>query len=109
MLRPNFHRSQVADLDTFEVHIQHLIGAIPTDGSTVDLQELFFRLTIGMWHLVSAKEASLTDAPQDSATGFLFGESTMCLAPGTNTVSNSRFAEKFNRAQTGKWSYTQRL
>lgn len=81
MLRPNFVRSQVADLDTFETHIQHLIEAIPRDRSTVDLQDLFFRLTI------------------DSATEFLFGESTLCLAPGTNTVSNARFAAAFNRGQ----------
>ncbi|KAK5008463.1 hypothetical protein LTR28_003935 [Elasticomyces elasticus] len=35
----------------------------------------------------------------DSATEFLFGESTNCLAPGINTVSNDGFAEAFNRAQ----------
>lgn len=81
MLRPNFHRSQVGDLDTFENHIRHLIKAIPREGSMVDLQELFFRLTM------------------DSATEFLFGESTFCLAPGTETVSSSKFAECFNRGQ----------
>lgn len=81
LLRPNFVRAQVADLETFEVHVSHLIEAIPRDGSTVDLQELFFRLTM------------------DSATEFLFGESTNCLAPGTSTESNSRFAAAFNRSQ----------
>ena len=81
MLRPNFTRRQVADLETFEVHIDHLIQAIPRDGSEVNLQELFFRLTI------------------DSATEFLFGESTNCLAPGTSTVSSQKFADSFNRAQ----------
>ena len=81
MLRPNFVRSQVGDLATFETHVGHLIEAIPRDGSTVDLQDLFFRLTM------------------DSATEFLFGESTNCLAPGTSTVSNNRFATAFNRGQ----------
>ena len=81
LLRPNFNRSQVRDLDSFEVHIANLISAIPRDGSAVDLQELFFRLTI------------------DSATEFLFGESTHCLQVGTSTVSNARFAEAFNRGQ----------
>ena len=81
MLRPNFARRQVADLETFEVHVDHLIQAIPRDGSTVNLQDLFFRLTI------------------DSATEFLFGESTNCLAPGTSTVSSQTFADAFNRAQ----------
>ena len=81
MLRPNFVRSQVGDLQTFETHVGHLIDAIPRDGSTVDLGDLFFRLTI------------------DSATEFLFGESTNCLAPGTSTVSSSKFAVAFNRGQ----------
>ena len=81
LLRPNFVRAQVGDLNTFEQHVDHLIQAIPRDRSTVDLSELFFRLTM------------------DSATEFLFGESTDCLAPGTSTESNSRFAEAFNRAQ----------
>ena len=77
MLRPNFSRSQVGDLDTFETHVQHLINAIPRDGSTVDLQPLFFRLTV------------------DSATEFLFGESTNCLAPGLETKSLDSFAEAY--------------
>lgn len=81
LLRPNFVRAQVADLEAFEVHVNHLMDAIPRDGSTVDLQELFFRLTM------------------DSATEFLFGESTNCLAPGTSTESSSRFAVAFNRSQ----------
>lgn len=81
LLRPNFTRNQVGDLGTFEVHVSHLIRAIPRDGSTVDLQDLFFRLTM------------------DSATEFLFGESTNSLAPGTTNASNARFAEAFNRSQ----------
>ena len=81
MLRPNFVRNQVADLRTFEIHVDHLIQAIPLDRSTVDLQELFFRLTL------------------DSATEFLFGESTNSLAPGTTKASAARFAEAFNRSQ----------
>lgn len=81
MLRPNFSRTQVRDLENFETHVAHLIEAIPLDGSMIDLQELFFRLTM------------------DSATEFLFGESTFCLAPGLNTINNTRFAEAFNRGQ----------
>ena len=81
LIRPNFVRSQVGDLDTFERHVNHLIQAIPRDGSTINLQDLFFRLTI------------------DSATEFLFGESTNCLAPGTSTESSNAFAEAFNRSQ----------
>ncbi len=55
-----------------EVHIGHLVQAIPKDGSTFNLQDLFFRLTI------------------DSATEFLFGESTNSLVP--NRMNESKFA-----------------
>ena len=81
LLRPNFARAQVADLATFERHVGQLIKAIPRDGSTVDLQPLFFRLTI------------------DSATEFLFGESTNSLAPGASTEQANEFANAFNRSQ----------
>lgn len=77
MLRPNFARSQVGDLPTFEKHVKHLVAAVPLDGKTVDLSELFFRLTM------------------DSATEFLFGESTESLTKG----SSEGFAESFMRGQ----------
>ena len=80
LLRPNFVRSQVGDLATFEIHVNQLIKAIPKDGSTVDLQELFFMLTM------------------DSATEFLFGESTNCLAPNPSP-DNFEFAQAFTRSQ----------
>jgi len=81
LLRPNFVRSQVGDVETFETHVSHLIDAIPRTGDMVDLQPLFFRLTM------------------DSATEFLIGESTNSLAPGLSTISASRFATAFNQAQ----------
>ncbi|KAL8995608.1 MAG: hypothetical protein Q9169_004682 [Polycauliona sp. 2 TL-2023] len=81
LLRPNFVRNQVADLATFENHIQHLIKAIPRDGSTLDLRDFFFRLTI------------------DSATEFLFGESTNCLVPGASATNAQAFALAFDRSQ----------
>lgn len=85
MLRPNFHRSQLANLGFLESHIQDFIKVIPHDGSTIDLQVLFFNLTM------------------DTATEFLFGESTSCLKFGTNNVSNMRFAEAFDRCQERMW------
>ena len=81
LLRPNFVRSQVGDMDTFETHVDHLIKAIPRDGITVDLQDLFFLMTL------------------DSATEFLFGESTNCLVPGENELS-FKFADAFSFTQT---------
>ena len=46
LLRPNFTRSNVGDLDVHEEHISKMIARIPRDGETVDLQELFFMLTL---------------------------------------------------------------
>lgn len=57
MLRPNFSKDQVADLDMVKRHIQHLLAAVEP-GTTVDLQRLFARFTL------------------DSSTEFLFGQST---------------------------------
>ncbi|KJX98996.1 cytochrome P450 alkane hydroxylase like protein [Zymoseptoria brevis] len=90
MLRPNFVRSQIGDTVTFEKHISHLVAAIPKDGTTVNLSDLFFRLTI------------------DSATEFLFGESTESLTKD----STDGFAEALNngqdfiakKARWGKWA-----
>jgi cytochrome P450 len=61
MMRPSFARDQVSDLRLEEEHLQHMMLALPTDSmgwtSEVDLQVLFFRLTL------------------DSACEFLFGQS----------------------------------
>jgi cytochrome P450 len=77
MLRPNFVRSQVGDVVTFERHVSHLISKIPKDGSTINLANFFFCLTM------------------DSATEFLFGESTDSLTKD----SEEGFASAFNRSQ----------
>lgn len=78
MLRPNFVRSQVGDVTTFEKHVSHLISKLPKDGSTVNLADFFFRLTL------------------DSATEFLFGESTNSLSQ----TSEESFGAAFDRGQT---------
>jgi len=77
MLRPNFVRSQIGDVATFERHVAHLISKLPPNGSTVNLADFFFRLTM------------------DSATEFLFGESTDSLSKD----SEDGFAGAFNRSQ----------
>lgn len=71
MLRPNFARDQVADIEAFERHFQLMLKHIPRDGSTVDLQALFFRLTI------------------DTATEFLFNHSTNSLRMVSAAVRNA--------------------
>ena len=80
MLRPNFNRSQVGDLDTFEIHIKQLIDRIPRDGSTFEISHLFYELTL------------------DSATEFLFGHSTNCLSPEASSAENQQFATAFNES-----------
>lgn len=78
LLRPNFVRSQVGDLDIFEAHIARLIDRIPKDGSIVDIQHLFFALTM------------------DTATEFLFGQSADVLVEGESSVRGEKFAEAYD-------------
>ncbi|OAL49786.1 n-alkane-inducible cytochrome P450 [Pyrenochaeta sp. DS3sAY3a] len=80
LMRPNFARNQVADVGLYERHVSNLIDNIPLDESTVDLQELFFNMTM------------------DSATEFLLGESVDSLKVGDK---NSSFAKDFNTSQDG--------
>ncbi|CAF9934749.1 MAG: hypothetical protein HETSPECPRED_009343 [Heterodermia speciosa] len=60
-LKPSFARSQVGDLATLETHVKNLIEAVPRDGLTVDMAELFLRYTA------------------DVTTDFMFGESIFSL------------------------------
>ncbi|KAI9841222.1 MAG: hypothetical protein M1838_003667 [Thelocarpon superellum] len=60
MIRPQFARDQISDLELEERHVQNMLLALPADKDgliDVDLQPLFFRLTL------------------DTATEFLFGKS----------------------------------
>lgn len=103
MVRPNFAKEQVAHLDIFEELMDDLLALIPPDGTTVDLQDLFFGFTI------------------DSATDFLFGHSVNSLKKRRAGLPQSieeekDFAEAFNysqyaiatRARLGKLRYLYR-
>ncbi|KAE8153799.1 cytochrome P450 [Aspergillus avenaceus] len=46
LLRPSFTRTQISSTEFHERHVQSLIRNIPRDGSTVDLQTLFFSMTL---------------------------------------------------------------
>jgi cytochrome P450 len=97
MMRPQFAREQVSDLDLEERHVQNMMNALnlmmqPSKWSEpLDLQVLFFRLTL------------------DSATEFLFGQSVdsqLNLLPSykhTQKVgvgpNSSAFAEAFDNGQ----------
>ncbi|KAL1633751.1 hypothetical protein SLS58_010940 [Diplodia intermedia] len=62
LLRPQFARGQISDLDLEEKHVQNMMKALPANAADrwtniTNIQTLFFRLTV------------------DSSTEFLFGES----------------------------------
>lgn len=79
MLRPAFVRDQVADFRCFERHTENFIQRIPTDGSTVDLQELLLAMSM------------------DSSTDFLLGYSTGLLTE--NPLPDTReFTRAFGEA-----------
>lgn len=79
MLRPQFARQQVADLQLEEIHVSDMFKELPagSDGWTefTDLVPLFFRLTL------------------DSATEFLFGQSVDSQNAASKHVEK-RVAEK---------------
>ncbi|KAL9039837.1 MAG: hypothetical protein Q9180_002292 [Flavoplaca navasiana] len=79
LLRPQFVHRQYDDLDLFREVVDDLISVLPTRG-VVDLQPLFFRLTL------------------DTTTAFLFGDSVHSLQQ-SDTSSESTFASAFNTAQ----------
>lgn len=92
MLRPQFSRDQVADVGMLGSHVDQLIALMPADGTPFDIQEYFFKMTL------------------DTATEFLFGESTNCLlenqqrntsaaGPLSTIGGEAGFANAFNKSQ----------
>ncbi|KAB8221050.1 cytochrome P450 [Aspergillus novoparasiticus] len=100
LLRPQFARGQVANLELEERHVQHLLDRLPVQHDSwtdvVDLGPLFFNLTL------------------DSATEFLFGQSVNSQVasakgnqshePGadvpTGLPDGLSFGQAFDRANT---------
>ena len=82
LLRPNLTKHQDLNLPMFESHIHHLLALVPKDGQTVDLQELFCRLTI------------------DSGTELLFGTSCGSLLEDENIDANLSFSKALDTAQS---------
>jgi cytochrome P450 len=66
----------------FEQHVEWLLALIPEDGSTIDLQPLFDRLSL------------------DSSSEILFGESTLTLLPETPAAA-AEFLNSYNYALRG--------
>ena len=80
LLRPQFHFKQYDDLEIFREAADNLIDNITKEIGVVDLQPLFFRLTL------------------DVTTAFLFGESIRSLKT-PESAGEQTFAEAFNIAQ----------
>ena len=89
--QPQFVREQISDLKLEETHVQHLLMAVGKANHngwsrTVDIQTLFFRLTL------------------DSATEFLFGQSVdsqlngISGLKGRTDIADSTFAQHFDSA-----------
>lgn len=78
LLKPNFTRSQVGDLAIYETHVRKVIQKITAANGEVDLQDLFFKLTM------------------DSATEFLFGTSSAVLDGGKTAKRGEEFSAAFD-------------
>ncbi|GLB05087.1 hypothetical protein AtubIFM57258_011118 [Aspergillus tubingensis] len=94
LLRPQFTRDQISDLDLEERHVQVAMRAMPVDATTgwtaaTDIQTIFFRLTM------------------DTATEFLFGESvqSQAAALSNGAIPQDDFPAQFDR---GQWYSAQR-
>ena len=80
MIRPNFARGQVANIEAIEEIFQDMLRHVPVDGTTIDLQPLFFGLTI------------------DTSTEFLFGESVHSLRG--DSAAGQKFVDAY---EIGAW------
>jgi cytochrome P450 len=84
LLRKQFARTQYQKSDHFREHVENLLACLPKEKGVVDLQPLFFRLTL------------------DTTTALLFGKSVHSLrAEDIADAEDKAFAEGFNTAQEG--------
>ena len=82
LLRKQFARIQYQNLDHFRNHVDNLISCLPVSRGVVDLQPLFFNLTL------------------DTTTALLLGRSVHSLKPQADADIKG-FQESFNAAQEG--------
>jgi cytochrome P450 len=80
ILRPQLQHRQYESLEVFRVAVDDLVRLVRESKGAVDLQPLFFRLTL------------------DTTTAFLFGESMRSLIT-PEAVGERTFATAFNTAQ----------
>ena len=78
LIRPSFTRTNMQPLlSMLERHFQAMVECIPTDGSTVDLQEIFSNFTM------------------DASTEFLMGHSTHTLDPASCSDRETGFVADY--------------
>ena len=82
VLRKQFARIQYQNLDHFRDHVDNLLECLPKRSGIVDLQPMFFNLTL------------------DTTTSLLLGKSVHSLKPEAATDIRA-FQESFNVAQEG--------
>lgn len=78
LMRPQFVKDRVTDLDIFEKHVERLLSHINGQGEEIDIAKLFYRLTL------------------DSATDYLLGKSVNSLDD-----PQTEFASAFAEVQRG--------
>jgi hypothetical protein len=61
LLRPQFQKQRISELEAFELHTNKLLSLIPSNGETFDIMDLWYRFTL------------------DASTEFLFGHSVNSL------------------------------
>lgn len=88
LVMPYFDRAAFSNLERLGGHVDRLLGKIPRDGSTVDMQPLLQRWVSGIMlntrHSESASMRTSNNKPcspqfLDTATDFLFGETVNSL------------------------------
>ncbi|MCJ1354704.1 MAG: hypothetical protein MMC33_004693 [Icmadophila ericetorum] len=82
LVRPTFNKGEIADLDSFEVHVKRFLALIPKDSSTFDMLALSKRLFL------------------DTSTEFLFGQSIGSLLPQT-PFDTAEFMRAFDLSLLG--------
>ncbi|KAI0025423.1 cytochrome P450 monooxygenase CYP539B5 [Xylariomycetidae sp. FL0641] len=72
IIRPMFVKDRVSDLATFERWVSTLIDKLPPSGQTVDIMDLFYRMTLDVTtdFLLGASVDSLTNPKSEFATAF---------------------------------------
>ena len=81
LMMPSFSRKALEDLSIYSEHFDRFMHHVPRDGRVVDLQDLFFRLTL------------------DSSTAHLLGCSSRTLASTSEVSPEPELAGAFDRAQ----------